>query len=118
MVSAYAIPRYLLEIYKTDEENFEPYVPNTNNNEEESVKDKVKEEGNKETDEETYDVEENKDGFTLHQGEIQEIYYYRNLHSIGWIMIMKICLIVGHVKYLTSKQICLNVILELDCYLE
>ena len=27
MVSAYAIPRYLLEIYKTDEENFEPYVP-------------------------------------------------------------------------------------------
>lgn len=84
MVSAYAIPRYLLEIYKTDEENFEPYVPNTSNNEEESVKDKVKEEGNKETDEETYDVEENKDGFTLHQGEIQEIYYYRNLHSIGW----------------------------------
>ena len=109
MVSAYAIPRYLLEIYKTDEENFEPYVPNTSNNEEESVKDKVKEEGNKETDEETYDVEENKDGFTLHQGEIQEIY---------GIMIMKICLIVGHVKYLTSKQICLNVILELDCYLE
>lgn len=52
MVSAYAIPRYLLEIYKTDEENFEPYVPNTSNNEEESVKDKVKEEGNKETDEE------------------------------------------------------------------
>ena len=47
MVSAYAITRYLLEIYKTDEENFEPYVPNTSNNEEESVKDKVKEEGNK-----------------------------------------------------------------------
>ena len=82
MVSAYAIPRYLLEVYKTDEENFEPYIPNTGNQDSE---DKSKEsEDKKNEEEETEEVEENEDGFSLHQGKIQEIYYYRNLHTLSW----------------------------------
>lgn len=82
MVSAYAIPRYLLEVYKTDEENFEPYIPNTGNQDSE---DKSKEsEDKKNEEEETEEVEENEEGFSLHQGEIQEIYYYRNLHTLSW----------------------------------
>lgn len=86
MVSAYAIPRYLLEVYKTDEENFEPYTPmSSHDDKEEDAQDKLKkkkEEDEEEKEEE--EVEENKEGFTLHQGEIQEIYYYRNLHNMGW----------------------------------
>lgn len=82
MVSAYAIPRYLLEVYKTDEENFEPYIPNTGNQDSE---DKSKEsEDKKNEEEETEEVEENEEGFSLHQGKIQEIYYYRNLHTLSW----------------------------------
>lgn len=73
VASAYAIPQYLLEVYKTDEENFSPYVPNTSNTPEA-----------KEPESDDASVDENNEGFTLHQGEIQEIYYYRNLHSMGW----------------------------------
>lgn len=86
MVSAYAIPRYLLEVYKTDEENFEPYTPKTSNDDS-SDKDKKKKEEEKteeEDEEEEEEVEENEEGFTLHQGEIQEIYYYPNLHTLSW----------------------------------
>ncbi|MCR5026993.1 MAG: transglutaminase-like domain-containing protein [Methanobrevibacter sp.] len=68
MVSAYAIPRYLLEVYKTDEEHFQQYVPNS---------------ANEYTGKEDSD-EENNEGFTLHQGDIQEIYYYPELHSLSW----------------------------------
>lgn len=84
MVSAYAIPKYLLEVYKTDEENFEPYTPNTGDTTEDSSKDKSKEKKDKEEDEETEEVEENEEGFSLHQGEILEIYYYKNLHNMSW----------------------------------
>lgn len=86
MVSAYAIPCYLLEVYKTDEENFEPYTPKTSNDDS-SDKDKKKKEEEKteeEDGEEEEEVEENEEGFTLHQGEIQEIYYYPNLHTLSW----------------------------------
>ena len=86
MVSAYAIPRYLLEVYKTDEENFEPYTPKTSNDDS-SDKDKKKKEEEKTEEEdevEEEEVEENEEGFTLHQGEIQEIYYYPNLHTLSW----------------------------------
>ena len=88
MVAAYAIPRYLLEVYKTDEENFEPYEPMTSHDDEKKKEDaldklnKKKEEDEEEEEEE--EVEENDEGFTLHQGEILEIYYYPNLHSMGW----------------------------------
>lgn len=70
----YSIPRNLLEVYKTDEENFEPYVPlsGEESEEEESEEEEVEEE--EETDEEI-----NEEGFSLHQGEILETYYYNNL---------------------------------------
>ena len=67
----YSISRTLLEVYKTDEENWEPYVPNSGETEE-------KEEETEETEEEEEEEEEETDneGFTLHQGEILETYYY------------------------------------------
>lgn len=71
MISAYAIPRYVLEVYKTDEENFSPYIPNTSNTPESQEGD-------------VGEIEGNSEGFTLHQGEILETYYYRNLHSMSW----------------------------------
>ena len=88
MVSAYAIPKYLLEVYKTDEENFEPYTPKTSHDDQQDKKEEKKEkkekkEEEKEEEEEEEEVEENKDGFTLHQGEILEIYYYKNLHTLS-----------------------------------
>ena len=84
MVAAYAIPRYLLEVYKTDEEHFEPYIPlSSHDNNKESENDKKSDE-KKEEEEEEEDVTENEDGFTLHQGEIEEIYYYPNLHNLSW----------------------------------
>ena len=87
MVSAYAIPRYLMEVYKTDEENFEPYTPKTSHDEED-IKKKVEEAKEKkekeDEEEEEKEEEENKEGFTLHQGEILEIYYYKNLNNLSW----------------------------------
>lgn len=89
MVSAYAIPCYLLEVYKTDEENFEPYTPKTSNDDSSDEKEKKKKKTEEETEkeeeeEEEEEPEENEEGFTLHQGEIQEIYYYPNLHTLSW----------------------------------
>ena len=88
MIAADSIPRYLLEVYKTDEENFEPYEPRTSGDskdtKEELEKAKKKKEKKEDDEEEEEDVEENEEGFTLHQGEILEIYYYSNLHSMGW----------------------------------
>ncbi len=66
----YQIPRNLIEVYKTDEENFEAYTPNSENSEDTSKSEEI------ETDE-----EEDKEGFTLHQGEIIETYYCVNLLS-------------------------------------
>ena len=70
----------LLEVYKTDEENFEPYTPNSGGDAGENLKDimeKAKSQlDGEEEEEETEEEEENKDGFKLHQGEIIETYYY------------------------------------------
>ena len=69
----YSISRTLLEVYKTDEENWEPYVPNSGETEEK----KEEEEEEEETEEEEEEEEEtDNEGFTLHQGEILETYYY------------------------------------------
>lgn len=79
MFEQYKIPRNLLEVYKTDEENFEPYTPRFSYDDtgttEESVEDESTEEEEDETD------SSSKDGFSLHQGEILETYYYGNLTS-------------------------------------
>lgn len=87
MVAAYAIPRYLLEVYKTDEEHFEAYTPKTGGDTKANLKELMQNALNKKdtTEEETEEeeVEENEEGFTLHQGEILEIYYYKNLHTLG-----------------------------------
>lgn len=76
----YDIYRSAFEVYKTDEENFVPYVPNSGESEEDLDKDSedTSEEDDSSTNEEE---EENKEGFTLHQGEIQEIYYYGNIFN-------------------------------------
>jgi len=73
-VKAYSIPRNIFEVYKTDEENFVPYEPNMGEKEEESSSDSDSDK--KEEEEEEEEVEENDEGFTLHQGEILETYYY------------------------------------------
>ena len=78
MVVQYRIPRNLLEVYKTDEENFTPYTPNTGST-------TVTDEGAETTEEdETTSTEEteDKEGFTLHQGEILETYYYGGFFDV------------------------------------
>lgn len=79
MVVQYRIPRNLLEVYKTDEENFTPYTPNmgstTTTDETENI-----EEGEDETT--STEETEDKEGFTLHQGEILETYYYGGFFDV------------------------------------
>ena len=71
----YSILRSLFEVYKTDEENFIPYTPN--NGESNNDSDNNSEEDSTEME----DEDTNDEGFTLHQGEIQEIYYYGNIFN-------------------------------------
>lgn len=81
----YSISRSLLEVYRTDEENFEPYVPRSSyddKKEEERKKEEDKEEADEEEEEE--ETEETEDGFTLHQGEILDTYYYGDFTSINY----------------------------------
>ena len=74
----------LLEVYKTDEENWEQYVPlggatesmNWGNKEEETS------EETEETEEELED--EDNSGFKLHQGEILETYYYGDFKELSF----------------------------------
>ena len=73
-VKPYSIPRNIFEVYKTDEENFVPYEPFMGEKEEES--DSSDSEENTEEEEE---VSDDNDGFTLHQGEILETYYYGDM---------------------------------------
>lgn len=68
----YSIVRAGLEVYKTDEENFKPYV-STGVVSETSKKN--------EESEESAEEEEDKTGFTLHQGKILDTYYYGALQS-------------------------------------
>ncbi len=73
------IPRNLLEVYRTDEENFEPYVPNMGGGS--TTQDDTDEEtinNEEETEDSEEELTENEEGFTLHQGEILDTYYYGN----------------------------------------
>lgn len=84
--STYSIPRVLFEAYMTDEESFEPYVPmGSYTTEEEEEEEETEETEEEETEEETEETEETDDtGFTLHQGEILETYYYQGISETSW----------------------------------
>lgn len=69
-VKPYSIPRNIFEVYKTDEENFIPYEPFMGEKEESD------ESNSENTEEEEEEVSDDTEGFTLHQGEILETYYY------------------------------------------
>ena len=79
-VEQYRIYRVLLELYKTDEENWEPYIP-LNGSDEKTDND------TKETLENTSNDDED-DNFTkvfsLHQGKIIETYYYAEFTHVEW----------------------------------
>ena len=86
-VATYSIPRNLFEVYKTDEENFVPYEPNTGEKEEEdkSSEDKEQEEdGEDEEEEEEEEDDGSEEGFTLHQGKILETYYYGDFFDVQY----------------------------------
>lgn len=81
----YSISRQLYEVYKTDEENFEPYVPNsgeTENTETDEEENTTQDEEEEDTTEDEED--EDDEGFTLHQGEILETYYYDYFDELGF----------------------------------
>lgn len=84
--SQYSIPRVLFEAYMTDEESFEPYIPlSSYTTEEEDTEEDTEEETTEETEEETEETtEEDTEGFSLHQGEILETYYYQGLTETSW----------------------------------
>lgn len=68
----------LWEVYKTDEENFEPYRPEfaeVTKDEEEKVEEEEEEDLG-------YDLDS--EGFTLHQGEILEVYDFLHLLNYNW----------------------------------
>ena len=83
-----------LDVYVTDEENFEPYVSPYNTlsgaslNEEEETEENTGENSEEETsgeeEEETLDDEGEDSGYTLHQGEILETHEYKTLYSVEW----------------------------------
>lgn len=68
-----------LEVYKTDEENFTPYVSSNNLK---SITKEKEEEKNTPTNLDT--ILSNNETFTLHQGKVLETYTYNNLFSIEW----------------------------------
>jgi len=80
----FSISRTLLEVYKTDEENFVPYEPNMGEikKEEEEPEEDTDEEDSEE-EEELEEEEEDSEGFSLHQGEILETYYYGNFLELS-----------------------------------
>lgn len=78
----------VLEVYKTDYENYEPYVPNSGETEEE---DETSEKDTDETTDETTEEEETDDSeeieekdFDWQLGEILETYYYNKFSSIDY----------------------------------
>lgn len=82
LVEDYSIKKTLLEVYKTDEENFVPYTPLSGDSDEE-------EETTEETEEEESTEEEDEEdsltkGFSLHQGEILETYYYNQFTNVDY----------------------------------
>ena len=83
---SYNLP--VIEIYKNDFENYEPYVPNSGETEEKE-KDKEEEEKKEEEEEETEEEEESTDEteekqFDWQLGEILETYYYNKFSSIDY----------------------------------
>lgn len=80
MVVQYRIPRNLLEVYKTDEENFVPYTPMGSTNTADETE--TTEEEGEETTTTEEETTEDKEGFTLHQGEILETYYYGGFFDV------------------------------------
>src|SRR5574344_733940 len=72
--------RAILEVYKTDEENFVPYRSGDENTTEESDEEETEESSDEE--EETDETDE--DGFTLHQGEILETFFYKEPFEISF----------------------------------
>lgn len=79
-VATYSIPRNLFEVYKTDEENFIPYEPNMGEKKEDTSSDNTENESNEEEEE----LDATDEGFTLHQGEILETYYYGDFFDIQY----------------------------------
>ena len=72
----YSIVRAGLEVYKTDEVNFKPYISAGASNSSSS---------NSETDSSDSSTDDtNSIGYTYHQGEIREIYHYANLYSANY----------------------------------
>lgn len=82
----YNIPRVLYEAYMTDEESFVPYVPlsSMSDTESEEEEEEVEETEDTEDTEDTETEGEDTEGFSLHQGEILETYYYTNLTETTW----------------------------------
>ena len=83
---SYNLP--VIEIYKNDFENYEPYVPNSGETEEKEDEEKEEEE-KKEEEEETEEKEEDTDEtkekpFDWQLGEILETYYYNKFSSIDY----------------------------------
>lgn len=78
-VEQYEIYRLLLAVYKTDEENWEQYIPLTGSD---------KKTDTEETSENTANDDDEGDnftkGFTLHQGKIIETYYYGEFTHVEW----------------------------------
>ena len=81
----YSIVRAGLEVYRTDEENFKPYVytgTDDKDKKDEKEEDEDKEKKEEEEDEKEEEEEsEDKKGFKFHQGKILDTYYYGNLQS-------------------------------------
>lgn len=73
--SQYSIPRQLMEVYETDEDNFVPYIPL-------SSKTSDSDSTNNETDEEN--EIDSQEEYTLHQGEILNTFYYSELINMEW----------------------------------
>lgn len=80
VIYAYSIKKTLLEVYKTDEENFIPYTPLGGETEETSTTDT----GEETTTEEEEEEDALTEGFSLHQGEILETYYYNQITNTDY----------------------------------
>lgn len=79
----------LLEVYKTDEENFEPYEPKSGGSSKADLQSEMQKaldklNGESEEEEEEEELDEDKEGFTLHQGEIIETYYYGDMKELSF----------------------------------
>jgi hypothetical protein len=79
----YCISRTLIEVYKTDEENWEQYVPNCGEVQEEEKDSSESEEESEGEDELEEEEDEELKGFKLHQGEILETYYYGSFTELS-----------------------------------